>query len=42
MNPDEISELESRKLKIKIFIALIILAFFAYIVFIRPALKAVL
>ena len=42
MTPDEKQEIESKKLKLRIFILLIIVAFFAYIVFVRPMLKAVI
>jgi hypothetical protein len=40
MSPDERMELESKKLKLRLLIVLIIIAFFGYLMVVRPIFKA--
>ncbi len=40
MNAEERQALESKKLKLRLFLVLLVAAFFVYLLFVRPALKA--
>ncbi len=40
MNSDDRKALESKKFMLRLFIVLLGVAFFAYIIFVRPALRA--
>lgn len=42
MTPEERQDIESKKMKLRLFILLLMAAFFAYIFLVRPALKAAL